>query len=159
MEVIRNSLEELTNTVSRLGSPSHSERAERRRVALVAVRSELATAATIITEAREKGEWFNPTHDPLPADEWAKRMADLADRELPTTLHERIERAYQRCNRLNQRIVGYRTDYRDQHPLAVLATTKTTYPVSEEDEAELRKAIRSINDANTAITTYLETDA
>src|SRR6266542_2521154 len=92
-------------------------RPEPLRVALMAVRSELASCGAIIVEARTEQRWWRP-HDALPATEWREQRAALADPALPSELHTQIESAYQTCHRLNQRINDYVVEHKEGQMVA-----------------------------------------
>jgi hypothetical protein len=127
------------------------------RVALYAVREELGTCGTIINEARSSGsrKWWHPAHDPLPGQKWDEYHAELS--QAPDALHNKMSRAYQKCNRLNHRIRGYITSYRQSQVLAIPMLPAGVFAFRDDDEAQLDDAIRLILDANFAITGYLKT--
>jgi hypothetical protein len=118
----------------------HEEhRPEPLRVALMAVRSELAASATIIVEARTEQRWWRP-HDALPATEWREQRLALADPALPSELHGQIESVYQTCHRLNQRINDYLAEHKERQMFPMIPTPPSVYEFLEGDEAALRAA-------------------
>jgi hypothetical protein len=128
------------------------------RVALIAVRSELATCAIRIGEALDGGRWWNPQQE-LPGTEWRERMADLADPSLAPELHQKMERAYQQCGALNLRIRRYLIEYREgQQPMLVALTTipASVYQLRDEDRDVLTKARQTIGIANAAISIRID---
>ncbi len=122
------------------------------RVGLFAVRTELASCATRITESLEKQRWWNPDVDPLPGGNWNEHFAALSDPRLPSSTHQQIEGAYQKCNRLNHRIRGYIAEYKDSHFAPFPSRPAGIYQFRDGDEAEIRECLKKIEVANTAIT-------
>jgi len=125
------------------------------RAALFAVRSELAACGTRIVEALERNEWWNPDNDPLPAIQWHTQLDALSDPALPAKVHEQIEFAYQRCDRLNHRIRRYISKHRESQVIA-LVIPSSVYRLENGDADELRQALKQIDAANSAISRLVE---
>jgi len=138
---------------ARLG---HAGNSSSIRVALIAVRSELATCAIRIGDALDRSRWWHPNQE-LPASEWSGRFADLADPTIPPALHQEIERAYQQCGSLNERIRRYITEHKEAQPFAAaLGTPASVYKFREGDEEALRRARKTIAATNSAITARVD---
>jgi hypothetical protein len=120
------------------------------RVALMAVRTELAACGTRIVEALEHKRWWNTERDPLPALTWKEFFPALADPALPPPLHQEIEGCYQACDRLNHRINRYVDEYRRTQYI-VLTVPASVFVLREGDEEALRAVLRRIDKTNTAI--------
>lgn len=148
--LLRDDLAALAEQVAQFGSASPSGDADPLRVALVAVRTELAACATRINEALSREEWWSPTGDPLPAVQWQDHFAALADPALPSVLHQKIEFAYQGCDRLNHRIAGYIEEYKRTQMVALI-TPSSVFQFREDDAEKLREGRKRIDVANTAI--------
>jgi hypothetical protein len=130
------------------------------RIALFAVRSELAAAAIRINEAIDRGSWWR-ANDPLPAAEWAAHHAALASPSLPPEEHRLIEFAYQACDRMNHRIDGRLLRWRqNQNPMTVAITPVPDglFAFRDGDLDALRDTRRSIDRANTAISQRVDGD-
>lgn len=128
--------------------------AEALRVALIAIRSELAACAIRIDEALGRKTWWNPSAEPLPAISWDRYFADLADPALHPQTHAQIESAYQRCDALNRQIARYLDEYKRSQFLAL--PSPSLYKFRPGDEELLRDVRRVIGQTNTAVTAYVE---
>jgi hypothetical protein len=120
------------------------------RIALFAVRTELAACGTRIVEALNVQRWWSPTGDPLPAGKWEAHAGDLSDPALPTPLHQKIESAYQHCDRMNHRISRYIEEYR-RSQVVPLIIPSSIFAFREGDEQALRDVLKRIETANTGI--------
>src|SRR2546426_12734677 len=70
----------------------------------------------------------------------------------------KMSRAYQRCNRLNQKVRQYIGDYESTKVFPLPPTVPASVrDFREDDEKRLELAIHEIDDANTSISVYLET--
>ncbi len=153
--VMRDEVAALTARVGALeAAPPGVNSADQLRVALMAVRSELGSCGTIISEALTRKRWWMPDSDPLPAAQWDRHFAALSDPSLPTDLHAAIEVAYQRCNRLNHRIGRYIAQHKQTQFLPMVPAS--IYQLHEGDEEALREALATITKANGAISARVD---
>lgn len=151
---LRDDVAALSERVTQLGPASLPSGVDPLRVALVAVRSELAGCATRINEALSREKWWSPTGDPLPAAQWQAHFAVLADPVLPNALHEKIEFAYQGCDRLNHRIARYVGDYKRAQIMPMVPAS--VFQFRDDDAEALREGRKRIDAANTAISEHLD---
>jgi hypothetical protein len=139
---------------------AHTSDAATLRVALIAVRSELATCAIRIGEALDGARWWH-TQQELPGSEWTNRVADLANPSVTPELHQKMERAYQKCGALNLRIRRYLIEHREgQQPMIAALTTipASAYRFRDGDREALIEARRTIGVANAAISARVDGD-
>jgi hypothetical protein len=74
---------------------------------------------------------------------------------LPTQFHAQIEMAYQQCDRLNHRIKRYLAEQKDANPVTA-AFVSGNYSFRNGDEEVLREGLKTITDANGAISERID---
>jgi hypothetical protein len=147
-------IDSLAARVEQLDGGRQSSGADPLRVALIAVRSEFATCAIQIQDAIAEQKWWVPDQG-LPATQWDKHFAALADPALPTDLHAEIEKTYQHCHRLNRRIALRLAEWA-QSQLFKLVTPSSTLHFEEGDESMMREVLNEIQAANLRISEQVD---
>jgi hypothetical protein len=142
-------IDTLAAKVEQIGGRTQSGGADPLRVALIAVRSELATCAIQIQDAIAEQKWWVPDQG-LPASQWDKHFAALADPALPADLHAQIEKTYQHCHRLNRRIRSRLAEW-SRSQVFKLVTPPSTLHFEDGDESMMRDVLKEIQAANMRI--------
>lgn len=127
------------------------------RVALFAVRSELAACAIRINEARARKTWWDPDQDPLPAAKWDQHFATLSDAAVPDALNAKMERTYQECDRLNHLIRRRLAQWESNRASGSIVQLPRSFTLNfrQADDQRLHDLRRLIDETNTEISQLL----
>jgi hypothetical protein len=91
----------------------------------------------------------------LPGQQWKDYFADLT--LIPDELNAKIDRAYKACDHLNHLARWYiREQQRSKAAFAALVAQAGPTNVNDYDKEQLQNGLKKINEANLAISAYLD---